>query len=119
MTKSDKLYEILEDYWYTAVMDKDTIMQIVEDHLDDIIKSKDMLKLDLTTLDKDILYYIEKEYLNAYPMLFVPEPDDDHHVGSKRVLEMSSEFKDAIKLLRKAILDVTRDKFLRGGIDEN
>ena len=104
--RSNKLYEALEAYWYDASIDKQTLMEEVENHLDDIIKTRDALKLDLTTLNKDMALYLDTEYFTRYPRLF--NQPTEYSCGAVGMIQHWPKYQQAMKLLSEAIVEVSR-----------
>lgn len=108
--RSNALYAALEAYWYgNGAIDKQTLMEEVENHLDDIIKRSDALKLDLTTLSKDLAHYLNEEYFSQYPALFKQRTEYD--CGTEVYIQMWPKYKQAVELLSEAIMEVGPDRF--------
>ena len=106
--RSNKLYEALQKY-YNAGVDKQTLMEEVENHLDDIIKRSDALRLDLTTLGKDLACYLNEEYFSQYPALFNQRTEYD--CGTEAYIQIWPKYKQAVELLSEAIMEVGPDRF--------
>lgn len=105
--RSNALYAVLADYWYNSgAVDKQTLMEEVENHLDDIIKTQDALKLDLTTLSEDVAQYLDLEYFSRYPRLF--DRQTDTNCGAKAYIQMWPKYKQAMQLLSEAIVEISR-----------
>ena len=107
--RSNALYAALEAYWYSGAVDRQTLMEEVENHLDDIIKRSDALKLDLTTLGKDLAHYLNEEYFSQYPAFFNQRTEYD--CGTEAYIQMRPKYKQAVKLLSEAIMEVGPDRF--------
>ncbi len=107
--RSNALYAALEAYWHSGAVDKQTLMEEVENHLDDIIKTQDTLKLDLTTLGKDLAHYLNEEYFSQYPAFFSQRTEYD--CGTEAYIQMWPKYKQAVKLLSEAIMEVGPDRF--------
>lgn len=104
--RSNALYKVLEAYWYDTSIDKQTLMEEVENHLDDIIKTRDALELDLTTLSKDMAQYLDTEYFTRYFRLF--DQPSEYSCGAVGLIQHLPKYQMAIQLLSEAIEEVSR-----------
>ena len=105
--RSNALYAALEAYWYSnSAIDKQTLMEEVENHLDDIIKRSDALKLDLTTLSKDLACYLNEEYFSQHRGLF--NQPTEYSCGAVGLIQKWPKYQQAMDLLTEAIMEVSR-----------
>lgn len=105
--RSNALYKALEDYWYSDPhLDTETIMEEVANHLSDIKKQQKAFLLDITTLSADLAEFLDEEYMANHIRLF-PRPAKCPEDPEIR-LKSNATYKQAIDLLKKALLEVAR-----------